>query len=94
MGATDHPAFAETEMANTVSLNRHAPHASSMLADYEQAEFQAAKIRAIRDEYLRISELCRQHYMRGVRWGILCGACCAGLVGAAAIGYLLARHAL
>ncbi|MGK2897234.1 MAG: hypothetical protein ACSLE9_00905 [Burkholderiaceae bacterium] len=100
MGATDHPAFAETEMANIVGLHRHAPDATSMLREPDGLDQHAHSDRVFLDVAERITQAYRngltfgrtegfrEGFQRGTHWGMVCGACLAGLL--AAIGIILA----
>ena len=103
MGATDHPAFAETEMANAVGLHRHAPDPGSMMRSldapdpcprsesgdwYDHAERLTLAYRNGRA--FGRNEGFRDGFRRGTRWGMLCGAAGAGLLGAIAVVYIAA----
>lgn len=92
MAAIDHPAFAETEMANVVGLGRHNPDPLSMLRQFEESEAVGDRTHALFERAEQLTnayrngmafgrrEGFRAGFKRGTDWGMFCGAFAAGLL--------------
>jgi hypothetical protein len=97
MRTIDHPAFAETEMANVIGLHRHNPDPLSMLRQHEEAEQTSARVVALFDHAEQLTNAYRNGmaygrrdgyqsgFKSGTGWGILCGAVWVGLLAAIAV---------